>query len=149
MKMEKRTTVLSLVLVLVVAAFIIPTTVATKPGANMTNGGGMIVNMNNESHFDFNVKDVSGIVTGHLNYDDPANALSVDSINVTMLTVTGNTATFTGFATINGTGAFPFTVMVMDNSKNGKTPTPDMFMITIDAYTRDENLTAGNIQINP
>ncbi len=150
MRIETRTTVLLMVLV-IVAAFVIPATIATKPGSNMTNGGGKIVNMSNASYFDFNVKDVGGNVTGHLNYNDPANALMVDSINVTMLAVAGNMATFMGNATINGTGAHPFTVAVMDNSKNGKRPTPDMFMIMIPdmSYTNSGNLTAGNIHVNP
>ena len=67
-------------------------------------------------------------------------------VRLRKLTISGNTATITGMATLeNGGGNVTFTVTAMDSSPDG---TSDTFSITLsNGYSASGTLTSGNITI--
>ena len=118
--------------------------------AKVTGGGTILsVDLNQKANFGFNAKQKlpSGAVNGQLQYQDSAAALDVHSIALSVLTINGNTATFSGTATVNGSGSFDFTVTVQDNGKPGKGN--DTFGISLsNGYSNSGTLTGGNIKIH-
>ena len=165
MRIEKRTTVLLLALV-VLAAFAIPTTLADgNKKVNMTEGGGKINStvMPNVSTFAFEAKNMSDKkgwkVEGNLQYNDHGAMIKLQG-NVTMLmvdkTVTPHTATFSGWAKVtNATGAkmmLPYTVMVMEGKKGVGTfsislPAAPPFLPAV--YSDNDTLLGGHIKVDP
>jgi hypothetical protein len=166
MRLGTRTVALLLALI-VVAAFVVPITMAKAPKVkaekNMTEGGGWINSTvpGNKSTFGFeakNMTDKKGTkIEGNLKYDDHGANIKVKG-NVTMLVVNKitMTATFSGMAKVtNSTGAkmmLPYTVNVMAGKKGVGT-----FMITLPpagtflplGYTDSGVLMGGHIKVDP
>jgi len=122
--------------------------------AKWTGSGKIRVNGGYAS-FGFTVKKKkNGVVQGQLDFDNLVTKLDVDSISITSLVVSGNTATFSGTVRerrANGPsmGPYNFTVTVQDNGDPGKGR--DTFRIQIsDPYGTNEGgtLTQGNIEQN-
>jgi Arm domain-containing DNA-binding protein len=89
-------------------------------------------------------KDVAQI-QGDLQYHNHASGTKVHSVMFTSFTIVGNTASFGGACTVNGTPC-TFTVDVEDNGEPG---TNDKFTITVDAGPPEGGtLRSGNIQIH-
>jgi len=102
---------------------------------------------NNKATFGFVAHFVNGIPTGNLEYIDHVSGMKVKG-NVTTLNVdkAAMNATFMGTATINGTGAYAYTIKVHDGGEPGRM---DTFAINITAisYMANGTLGGGNIQI--
>jgi len=122
--------------------------------AKWTGSGKIRVNGGYAS-FGFTVKKKkNGVVQGQLDFDNLVTKLDVDSISITSLVVSGNTATFSGtvrerMANGPSMGPYNFTVTVQDNGDPGKGR--DTFRIQIsDPYGTNEGgmLTQGNIEQN-
>jgi hypothetical protein len=109
-----------------------------------------------KAHFSFEAQYRDGEPTGNFHLIDHANVtipkMKVESETITTLTISGNNATFTGTATVNGISGYTFTVYVEDNGepgwKNG-----DYFDVSIfdpagsEYYSANGTLEKGNIQI--
>src|SRR5439155_19054948 len=97
-----------------------------QPPAKWTGGGTIAVPDGNAS-FGFNVqrKTTNGPVSGQLEFNDHAKKLTVHSTSIDSLTVSGNTATFSGSCQESQKGSpkssCTFTVTVQDNGKSGDT----------------------------
>ena len=84
--------------------------------------------------------------SGQLEYQNHARNLNVHSISITSVSISGNSATFSGTCTKNGAGVFTFTVNVQDNGEPG---TSDQFIIMVQGEpTEGGTITKGNIQIH-
>ncbi|MCZ7384959.1 MAG: right-handed parallel beta-helix repeat-containing protein [Candidatus Methanoperedens sp.] len=123
------------------------------PTGNVTGGGWIVSPIkpapknNNKATFGFEAHFVNGMPAGNLEYTDHVSGMKVKG-NVTTLSVNKTTmkATFSGTATINGTGAYVYNVTAVDNGEPGKT---DNFAINITSisYMASGTLGGGNIQI--
>lgn len=121
------------------------------PG-NVTGGG----TIGDGLGFDFGVQpDQNNGFKGHLNYQDKANNIDLESTSITFVSIlTDNQhATIKGTATVNGTSGYTFRADVQDNGEPGKGV--DRFRIQLSGPTSyDSNafaangglLTGGNIQ---
>jgi hypothetical protein len=110
-------------------------------------GGGTINVTGGIGNFGFIVQSQSatGPVTGDLQFNNHASGDKVHSVTFTSLTITGNTATFSGTCTDNGVPC-TFTVNVTDNGEPG---TNDSFTISISGGpAQGGTLRSGNIQIH-
>ncbi len=111
------------------------------------------VKKNDKATFDFKAGNKKGSIDGKLGYHDHAIEMKVDSINLTALMVDkiNMRATFSGFAKVTNaakvTTVEPYTVMVWDNSKKGKSS--DRINITLgNGYTANETLGGGSIRVD-
>ena len=88
-----------------------------------------------------------GPPTGTLTYSDPNANVIFARMRLRKLTISGNTATVTGSATLaNGGGNVTFTVTAVDSSADGSS---DTFSITLsNSYSASGTLTSGNITIH-
>jgi hypothetical protein len=110
-------------------------------------GGGTINVTGGIGNFSFIVQSQSttGPVTGDLQFNNHASGDTVQSVTFTSLTISGNTATFSGICTNNGVPC-TFTVNVTDNGEPG---TNDSFTISISGGpAQGGTLRSGNIQIH-
>lgn len=119
------------------------------PHVGKVTGGGWITNQaalasKNKATFAFEARFANGTPIGNFEYSDPASNMKLKS-DVSTFRVGKEIATFGGFATINGAGAYAYTVTVVD--KAGK---DDTFTISIPsiAYLASGTLGGGNIQIH-
>ena len=109
---------------------------------------------NNKATFGFvaHYKDGETEPSGNLEFFDHAIKMNVHTESIDTLTVSGNKATFTGTARVNGESGYSFTVDIEDNGEPGKGV--DKFAIAItDAvgnsyYSAGDTLGGGNIQIH-
>jgi len=127
------------------------TVVQPPPPAKWTGAGKMAVN-NGYAEFGFNVRRrPDGTVRGQLEFENEVTKLDAHSISINTLTVTGQTATFTGtvYERVRGgptMGPYNFTVTVQDNDQP---PGPDTFRIQIsDPSNTNEsgNVVRGRIE---
>jgi hypothetical protein len=109
-------------------------------------------NVGGKANFGFvaNMPAGASTPTGNLTYIDHTMNKKVKSVSVGTLVIIGNTAIFTGMATVNGAGPFEFEVRVQDWGEPGSSAavTPDDFSISVDGYTAFGLLIAGNIQVH-
>jgi hypothetical protein len=109
-------------------------------------GGGEISVPGGFANFGFVAQSDSGGVSGQLEYQNHARNLNVHSTSITSLSVSGNSATFSGTCTKNGTPC-TFTVNVQDNGEPGKGM--DQFIISVSGEpTEGGTITKGNIQVH-
>ncbi|PYN06707.1 MAG: hypothetical protein DME06_18150, partial [Candidatus Rokuibacteriota bacterium] len=86
----------------------------------------------------------TGALSGRLQYFNHASGAQVQSQSISSLMIIGNTATFGGTCTVNGTSC-TFTVNVTDNGEPGTT---DTFAISVSGGpTEGGTLRGGNILI--
>jgi VCBS repeat-containing protein len=110
-------------------------------------GGGQVAVPNGKANFGLNVKrDTSGgPISGSVDYYNHARNLTVHSVSITSLQVSGKSATINGTCTKNG-AACNFTVTVQDNADPGKNR--DQFTITVSGESAEGGvITNGNIQV--
>jgi hypothetical protein len=105
------------------------------------------------ANFGFNAQLAEGetIPTGHLTFIDHGTGEDVKSTSIDTLVITGNRATFTGRATVNGVPDETFSVEVEDLGEPGSSvsTTPDTFRIVVgDGYAAGGVLLKGNIQVH-
>jgi uncharacterized repeat protein (TIGR01451 family) len=116
-------------------------------GGSVTVPGGTTAKPGTAS-FGFNVKrtELGGAVTGHLNHKNHVSgAHIVSTLFNPDLVITGNSATWSGQCTLNGSPLCTFRVYVEDNGQGGSN---DMYRITYNAITEGGILRTGNIQIH-
>jgi DNA repair exonuclease SbcCD nuclease subunit len=122
------------------------------PLAGKVTGGGWVTGQSaqvskntKKATFAFTAQYVDGTPRGSLEYTDHISGMKLKG-DVATLKVNKEAATFGGIAQINGTGAFVYTVTVVDKGEPGK---DDTFTINIPsvAYTASGALGGGNIQI--
>ena len=105
---------------------------------------------NNKDTFGFVAQYVKDSLTpqGNLEFQSHGGAINVHSTTLTGLYVIGNTATFSGLCTVNGTPGFNFTVTVVDNGEPGKNN--DTFEITVPTVFAipPTLLDGGNIKVH-
>jgi hypothetical protein len=100
------------------------------------------------ANFGFNAQYEAGQVapTGHLTFIDHGSGKTVKSTSIDSFTVTGNRASFTGRATVNGVPGVGFFVEVEDLGEPGRA---DTFRIVLhDGYAAGGVLLKGNIQVS-
>jgi VCBS repeat-containing protein len=110
-------------------------------------GGGQIAVPNGKANFGLNVKrdTAGGPIAGSVDYYNHARNLTVHSVSITSLQVSGKSATINGTCTKNG-AACTFTVMVQDNAEPGKNS--DQFTINVSGESAEGGvITNGNIQV--
>src|SRR5438876_1186267 len=118
------------------------------PGQTMerVTGGGTINVVGGIGSFSFIVQRAAstGALSGRLQYFNHASGAQVQSQSISSLMIIGNTATFGGTCTVNGTSC-TFTVNVTDNGEPGTT---DTFAISVSGGpTEGGTLRGGNILI--
>ncbi|MGH9971786.1 MAG: S8 family serine peptidase [Pyrinomonadaceae bacterium] len=117
-----------------------------KPGEQKVTGGGWIPISSDKGNFGFNAKKKGMSTSGHLNYDDKAGQMKIQTTSVNSLSITGNRATFSGPCTVNKASGFTCTVDVIDNGEPGSS---DFFRIRVsNGYDRGATLGGGNIKIH-
>lgn len=119
-------------------------------------GGGWFVRSaqnagkNNKDTFGFVAQYVQDSLTpqGNLEFQAHGGAVNIHSTTITGLYVTGNSATFKGLCTVNGTPGFKFIVEVVDNGEPGKDN--DTLAITVPTAFAipTTTLDGGNIQVH-
>jgi len=117
------------------------------PAAHKLTGGGSVDASGGKATFGFIVQEqASGQLSGQVQYVNHASGAKVQSVTITSLTVSGNTATFSGTCSNNGAPCM-FRVDVTDNGEPGKN---DSFTITLTppGSTEGGTLRSGNIQIH-
>ncbi len=172
MRTEIRTTALLLALVVMVAAFAIPTTMAGKDGKKDADdhskkvkvaieGEGKInstIMPNNVSKFEFEAKNKSGVVKGELEYRDIGAGIKLHG-NVTTLevnkTAKPRTANFSGTASVTNATGVKMLVSYTANVTAGKKGV-GTFNITLNTtlpflapYSDNDTLLKGEIEIDP
>jgi hypothetical protein len=138
---------------------VIPVPLVTYSFAPVIGGGCRIPSPlvdGDKAHFNFEVQYKDGEPAGSFHLMDNANAtipkIKVKSETITTLTISGNNATFTGTATVNGISGYTFTVYVEDNGEPGWKK-GDYFDLSIfdpagsEYYAANGTLEKGNIQI--
>lgn len=117
-----------------------------KPGEQKVTGGGWIPVPGGQGNFGFNAKKKAMSTSGHLNYDDKAGQMKIQTTAVNSLSITGNRATFSGPCTVNKASGFTCTVDVIDNGEPGSS---DFFRVQVsNGYDRGATLGSGNIKIH-
>jgi serine protease AprX len=127
----------------------VPAPPASTPGR--ASGGGHISNPS-KKHFAFFVEYTaqSSSPGGELSFDDK-NGMKVAATALASLTVSGNTATVKGDASVNGTGGYRFTLDVTDNGEPGSA---DTFRLRLTqplnplySFDTSGTLSGGNIKV--
>ena len=96
--------------------------------------------------FGFNAEFSNGLLSGHLTFNDHASGKKVKSTVIDSYVQTGNKATFTGRATVDGTPGVRFFVEVEDLGEKGSA---DTFRIVLqNGYGAGGVLLKGNIQVH-
>jgi hypothetical protein len=116
------------------------------PTTARVTGGGTVDVVGGIASFSFIVQRQAstGQLSGHLQYFNHASGAQVQNQTITSLTIVGNTATFDGSCTVNGTPC-SFRVNVTDNGQPG---TNDTFTISVSGGpTEGGTLRSGNILI--
>jgi len=115
-------------------------------GPMNVNASGTFNSSSGTATFSMDVSGTHGIPTGSLSYSDPNANVTFSRVRLRKLTISGNTATITGLATLdNGTGRVSFTVTAVDKSADGST---DTLSVTLnDGYSASGTLTSGNVII--
>jgi len=127
-----------------VAQIIDVTLLPGRFSARVTGGGTLnVVGGIANFHFIIQREADTGALSGRLQYVNHASGARVQSLTYTSLTIVGNTATFDGDCTLNGTPGCHFTVNVSDNGEPG---TNDTFTISYPAPDGG-TLRSGNILI--
>jgi hypothetical protein len=96
------------------------------------------------ANFGFNAQFASGVLSGHLTFDDHAGK-KVQSTVIDSYTQVGNTAKFTGRATVNNTPGVGFLVEVEDSGESAGADT--LRLVLQDGYGAGGVLLKGNIQV--
>jgi len=111
------------------------------------DGNGTFNSSAGTATFSMDVTGTHGPPTGSLTYSDPDANVTFTRLRLRKLTISGNTATITGSATLdNGGGNVTFTVTAVDNSADGSS---DTFSITLsNGYSASGTLTSGNITVH-
>ena len=92
------------------------------------------------------VAQADGSPSGQLEYQNHASNVNVHSVSIASLSISGNSATFSGTCTKNGAPC-TFTVNVQDNGEPGHGV--DQFSIVVDGGPAEGGtITKGNIQIH-
>ncbi len=132
--------------------------VARTPG--LATGGGQVAgelaemsilrgtSAGGRASFGFDVQFASGDAapSGHLTFLDHGTDKTVESTSIDTFTVTGDRATFTGRATVNGVAGIGFLVEVQDLGEPGSA---DTFSIVLDdGYSAGGVLVNGNVQVH-
>jgi len=130
-------------------AFVAKIAQVTIPSTSVgkVTSGGTITVTGGIANFGFVVQSQSstGPIAGDLQYVNHATGAKVHSVAFTSFAIVGNTATFGGTCTINGS-ACTFTVNVTDNGEPG---TNDTFTISVNGGSPEGGtLRSGNIQIH-
>jgi hypothetical protein len=110
-------------------------------------GGGQVNVSGGKGNFGFNAKrdTTGGPITGQLEYQNHVSGSNVHSVSITTLSFAGNSATFSGSCTQNGSPC-TFSVYCEDNGEPGST---DKFTISINSGPpQGGTLDKGNIQIH-
>jgi hypothetical protein len=94
--------------------------------------------------FSFSVEYAAGELGGFLTFNDHGAKKRIKSTSLTSFTKTGNAATFTGTAEIDGVGGFAFAVSVTDG---GLTGSDTLTLHTSDGYMAGGVLRKGNITV--
>lgn len=91
-----------------------------------------------------NVRRRAGFLSGRISWYSTATRQNLIASNITSLHIASRVATITGSGTINGSGNYPFTLIVTDG-------VPDNWNITFTAsgVTSTGNMTSGNLIILP
>jgi hypothetical protein len=103
---------------------------------------------NSHGNFSFIVqrKIATQRIHGDLQYVNPASRTKLQSVSLTSLVITGNTATFSGACTNNGVSCF-FTASATDSGPLGA---GDIFTFSISGGpTKGGTIRSGKIQIRP
>jgi hypothetical protein len=108
-------------------------------------GGGEINVTSGFGNFGFNAQTKGSGFSGQLEYQNHASNVNVHSTSITSLCVTGNSATFSGTCTQNGSPC-TFTVNIQDNGEPGNGV--DRFTINYGGPTEGGVITKGNIQVH-
>jgi hypothetical protein len=130
----------------------IPSTICPSCAAvGKTTGGGEIKVPDGTANFGFVARRevIGGQPMGQLEYYNHARSLNVHSVSILTLSVSGNTATFTGECTKNGSPPCSFTVTVEDNGEPGADV--DVFTIAVSdepVEGASAPIRSGNIQIH-
>ena len=115
---------------------IVAATTVNGRGAITGQGGG-------RATFNFNATVAGGRPTGTFAFSDPRAGISIPKARVRSLTITGNSAAFSGTANIGGNNV-TFDVSITDNGDG----TSDTFSISLSSgYTAGGNLIKGDIQV--
>ncbi|MHB1050330.1 MAG: ice-binding family protein [Bacteroidota bacterium] len=113
-----------------------------------SDGNGKKEDKNNKATFGVSGGIKNGEFWGQLSFNDHGkNGIKVKSTSVTnYLVIDPVTRQIDGIATINGQGAFAYTVIVVDNGEPGRN---DSFSLTLsNGYTVSGTLQGGNIQLH-
>ena len=98
------------------------------------------------ANFGFNAQFSTGLLSGHLTYIDHGSKMDVKSTSIDSFTATGNKASFSGRAKVNGIPGVGFLVEVEDLGEPGRA---DTFRIVLqDGYAAGGVLLKGNIQVS-
>jgi hypothetical protein len=114
----------------------------------ITNGGWITADDGNKSSFGGNAQAATnGSLSGQEQFTDKGAKVDMHSINVTAVSCPSPTqAQIFGTATINGSGAFNYTITVQDGASTNQ---PDMYGIKVGPYSSGEHvLGAGNVDIH-
>jgi hypothetical protein len=98
------------------------------------------------ANFGFNAEFSAGLLSGHLTFIDHGSKKDVKSTSIDSFTVTGNRASFTGRATVNGVPGVGFFVEVEDLGEPGNADT--FRLVVFDGYAAGGVLLRGNIQVH-
>jgi hypothetical protein len=122
---------------------------SSPPVPGLVTGGGQIRSGNTRATFAFTVQRLAagGPITGNLRYANSETDRRVTSVEITSLTISGNTAEFSGSCLVNGTTPCTFSVTAVDKGEPG---TQDSFVITVvpDGTTEGGVISNGNIQVH-
>ena len=114
--------------------------------AMSVDGSGTFASSTGTASFTIDVTGTHGQPTGSLTYSDASAAVSFSRARLRKLTISGDTATLTGTASLdNGGGTVTFTVTAVDNNPNGSTDTFSMSLSN--GYSASGTLTSGDIEI--
>ncbi|HKJ40255.1 MAG TPA: post-COAP-1 domain-containing protein [Anaerolineales bacterium] len=126
-----------------------PTPLPNTPGK--VTGGGNIDLTDGKLTFGFVVQHDEGDEnpSGNLTFKDHSAKLSMKATSFTLLSINGNHARITGYATVNGVTNISFTVDIYQQDEPGK---EDILMIQIpdtNDYSTGGTISGGNIKIKP
>ena len=117
------------------------------PGITMAttiNGRGAVMGLGDQATFNFHVMQTDDRPMGSFSFNDPGASVSIAKAKARTLTITGNSADFSGTARLEDGTRVTFDVSITDNGDG----TSDTFSISLsNGYTAGGNLTKGDIQI--